>query len=52
MINDGAEWILKSTTVAQMYSSLIKQVILLNFVEYQILTFLSKQAQLEILFKG
>ena len=52
MINDGAEWILKRTTVAQTYSSLIKQVISLTFVEYQILTFLSKQAQLEILFKG
>ena len=52
MVNDGAEWILKRTTVAQPYSSLIKQVISLTFVEYQILTFLSKQAQLEILFKG
>ena len=52
MINDGAEWILKRTTVAQTYSSLIKQVISLTFVEYQILTFMSKQAQLEILFKG
>ena len=52
MINDGAEWILKRTTVAQPYSSLIKQVISLTFVEYQTLTFLSKQAQLEILFKG